>query len=218
MKPKIIIVLFALIVAAMGGGFYYFMNQPKKVAKPVIKEIKKDIEEPKKEEPKVVKKEIVEPPVVIKPIKLNVHLHDFDEDFICHGSGDSVYSCENADKEKKTHLEISLIKLIPNGKFSVSENKKVLIEGNYIHGFINGEVTKYFSNGVIDTVENYSSGLLDGVRTVYNKDAEKESGSVLRQEQHWSQGLPNGVFIKNGYDGHLVRKVEFANGQFKGEI
>lgn len=220
MKPKLIIVLFALIIAVIGGGFYYFVSQPQKIAKPVIKEkSKEDIVEPVKEEPKIVKKEVVVPPVISsKPIKLNVHLHDFDEEFICDSSADGVHSCKNADKDKKNQLEISLIKSIPNGKFSVSENGKVIIGGNYIHGFINGEVTKYFSNGVIDTVENYKSGLLDGVRTVYSKDATKDSGSVLRQEQNWTQGLPNGIFVKNGYDGNLVRRVEFANGEFKGEI
>jgi len=230
MKPIFLIVIFALILSVIGGAFYYFTNKPQELVKPAVKEekdVNPDVESPveiEKTKSEVVKSSPKDSSktsannISSKPVELNVHLHDFDEDFICNQSMGELYSCENKDKEKKTHLEISLVKSIPNGKFSVSENNVISIEGNYIHGFINGEVTKYFSNGVINTLENYKSGVLDGARTAYSKDIAKESGSVLRQEQHWTEGLPDGVFIKNGFDGNLIRKVEFTKGEFKGEV
>jgi hypothetical protein len=232
MKPNLLIVIVALILAVIGGGIYYFINQSPKAIKTAVKEkkdIDADIPVPVKEE---IKNEVVKSPskngtkttvsnISSKPFELfelNVHLHDFDEDFVCTESMGEIYSCGSPDKEKNLKLQISLTKSIPNGTFSVSENSMVIIEGNYINGFINGEVTKSFPNGVVDTVENYKNGLLDGGRIVYSKDSQRDSGSVLRQEQQWTAGFPDGIFVRNGFDGNLIRKVKFTNGQFEGEI
>lgn len=217
MNPKsTIIVLFFLILALVAGGIFFFINQNSNSSKPVAKkEVKVPVEvvEEKSEElasqtPKKVKED-----TLTKPFKLNVHLHDFDEDFLCSAGEESVYLCKN--KDKTLDLKLALIKLIPNGKFSIHQNGSVIIEGNYIHGFVNGEVTQYSSDGKVKIVENYKSGLLDGVRNVYRLNNEE---SILRQEQVWKDGLPDGVFVKNDLTGALIRKVKFTNGEFNGEI
>lgn len=217
MKPKVLVFVFIFIVLLFGGGFYFFMNQSQKVSKvPAKAPVEVPAEDVKKEEAKPVEKpveKVAEAPVV-QPLKLNVHLHDFDEDFICANPLDGVQSCEN--KEKKLNLKISFIRKIPNGEFSISENNNTTIKGRYIHGFINGEVTKYYPDGSVQITENYKSGLLDGSRAVYTKELGAEA--ILRQDQQWKEGFPDGVFVKNDSKGNIIRKVQFSNGQFKGEI
>lgn len=95
------------------------------------------------------------------------------------------------------------------------DDGKILEVANYSNGKINGERTLYYPNGKIMQVENYKDNKFDGKFTAYNED-----GS-LQQEGNYKDNMMNGVWKnyfkdqKNKVKEEITLKDNHINGLYK---
>ena len=92
------------------------------------------------------------------------------------------------------------------------QNKNVVSEGKEINKLREGQWKYYHkASNTIMTLENYKSGKLDGVRTVYYP-----SGKVV-DETIYKNGLKEGVYKKYSEAGIVLENSFFKNGEYEGE-
>lgn len=92
------------------------------------------------------------------------------------------------------------------------QNKNIVSEGKEVNKLREGPWKYYHkASKTIMTLENYKSGKLDGVRTVYYP-----SGKIV-DETIYKNGLKEGVYKKYSEKGIVLEKSFFKNDEYEGE-
>lgn len=90
-------------------------------------------------------------------------------------------------------------------------NGQVAKEVEYVDGKPSGQVTVYNEEGKVIAKRQYDNGRRDGVWETYN-----QSGEQKMREDHYQDGLANGVFKVWFENGQLRREIPFVDGKQEG--
>ena len=115
------------------------------------------------------------------------------------------------------------------------QNKNIVSEGRVVNKLFEGQWKFYHkASKVVMTIENYTSGKLEGIRTVFytnGKVAEEVNyknnskqglckiytqNGVVIEESNYANNNYNGISIFRDTDGNLVSKGNFVNGKKSG--
>lgn len=92
------------------------------------------------------------------------------------------------------------------------QNKNKVSEGKEIGKARDGEWKYYHkASKVLMSVENYKSGKLEGLKTIYYPNAQ------VAEEMTYKNGLKEGPYKKIGQDGTLLEESYFKNNEYNGD-
>ena len=92
------------------------------------------------------------------------------------------------------------------------QKKNKVSEGKVVNKAYEGEWKYYHRNSkVIMTLENYKSGKLDGIRSVFYLN------SKIAEETPYKNGIKEGAYKKYSEKGIVLESVSYKNGEYDGE-
>ena len=59
----------------------------------------------------------------------------------------------------------------------------LILEENYLKGFLNGEKKEFYENGTLKSLETYKHDFLDGPRITYNSDGKPKIKEIYKLDE-----------------------------------
>ena len=93
-----------------------------------------------------------------------------------------------------------------------NQSRSKVSEGKEVNRLLEGLWKYYHENSTdIMTLENYKSGKLEGLRSVYYP------GNILAEQTNYTNGIKNGAYKKYSIKGVLLESSNYKDGQFDGK-